>query len=85
MTLPQIFSAARVGLHSWEPKAHVEPIVDIARGLIAIRQAGLLRAVYIDAGIIRIVYGKAQHQRSITHDEAAKIVKTYRSLFGDAQ
>lgn len=76
--LAQVFEAAGVGLHSWEPPQFCrEPIIDIARGLIAMRKAGLLRAVYIDAGVIRIAFGKTQ-LRSITHDQAARVIRAFR-------
>lgn len=76
-SLPRVFRAAGVGLHAFEPKFRPDWIIEIAQGLIEMRKAGLFRAVYIDAGIIRIAFGTSQ-KRSITKDEAWKVIKAFR-------
>lgn len=76
-TLPQIFQQAHVGMHAYEPKYRPDPIVEIAKGLLEMRWAGLLTAVFIDAGVIRIAISR-QPRRSITQEQAAKLVKVFR-------
>ena len=65
------------------PAWHPDPLVEIAAGLLEMRRAGLLTRLYIDAGVIRVGFGKTLTR--IEYCDAVAMIDAWRVRARDAR
>ena len=67
--------------HRPDPRHYADPIVYVAEGLIEMRQAGVIRRLYIDAGVIRISFGTELMRLDL--ESAARLIRVFRERMAE--
>lgn len=61
-----------------EPRWYPDPIVEIVSGLLEMRRAGALKALYVDRSVIRI--GTGGHLARLELYEAVRLIESFRTM-----